>query len=347
MIIDNADHIHNLNPTMNIFYRGVVEDNNDENEEGGTLGRCRVRILGIHTNNSTRSGLNQGVPTDELPWAELMVPNSGGGLSGIGVSSVPLKGTWVWVFLDAGDWNKPVIVGTIYGVNKKESPGNEGFFDPDSMYPLKDRLNEPDINRIASNRKFDETLIKTVRDDLKEEAVPTATGESWDEILEATSKTVYPNNTVIETPGGSIIEYDSTPDNERIHFFHKSGTFWEIQDKGDYQLKVVDNRFEIVNKDYNVFIKGKHSTSVQLDVERKYDANETILVGGEHLETVKGSVTKEYEKTMDLKVKGAGTFSFDSFDLNAKGATNFILDGGLTIDSGPSMTLKSSVIKLN
>jgi len=71
------------------------------------------------------------VPTSELPWAETIVSTGfHGGMSGIGISAVPLKGTWVWVFLDGGDWNRPIIIGLISGipVQVRHDKPAQGFF---------------------------------------------------------------------------------------------------------------------------------------------------------------------------------------------------------------------------
>ena len=337
MLFDNADHLHNISPSQNVFYRAVIEDNDDSKEAGGTLGRCRVRILGIHPQNAKRSGKNKGVPTDELPWAELMVTTSfGGGMSGFGISSVPLKGTWVWVFFDGGDWNKPIIIGIIYSVSTKQGPGaskaDGGFYDPDKKYPIKEKLNEQDINRLAANRKFAETPIKKIRDAKKDKGISTSTGGTWDELIEASSKAKYPNNIVFETKGESIIEYDSTDGNERIHFFHKSGTYWEIQDKGDYQSKTVGNHYEIIDKDYHRLTKMNQRITVQADVETKYDAKETILIGGERKITVKGNVFQIYKGNKDEKVAGSCTEIYSS---------------GQITNGGPKITIKAGVINLN
>jgi hypothetical protein len=321
MLFDNSDHLHNISPSQNTFYRAVIEDNDDSKEPGGTLGRCRVRVLGIHPQNAKRTGKNKGVPTDELPWAELMVSTAfHGGMSGFGISAVPLKGTWVWVFFDGGDWNRPIITGLIYSISTKQGPGaskpNGGFYDPDKVYPIKKKLNEQDINRLAANRKFAETPIKKIRDANKDKGISTSTGGTWDEILEASSKAKYPQNTVFETKGQSIIEYDSTDGNERIHFFHKTGTYWEMQENGDYQSKTTGKHYEIMNKDYHRLVKKNQRVTVQADVETKYDAKETILVGGARKETVKGIVNEEYKSGQNTK-------------------------------GGPKITIKAGVILLN
>src|SRR5574343_1328023 len=52
--------------SINGFYRGFVEDNEDPLESG----RVRVRILGIHSLDPAE------VPTANLPWAEPVLPLS-------------------------------------------------------------------------------------------------------------------------------------------------------------------------------------------------------------------------------------------------------------------------------
>lgn len=90
-----------------IFYTGVVESNKDPLK----LGRCRVRIHGMHTTDKKL------LPTNKLPWAELLIPATfGGGSSGVGLSATGiLEGTSVMVIFK-DQWNQePVILGILQG----------------------------------------------------------------------------------------------------------------------------------------------------------------------------------------------------------------------------------------
>ena len=49
------------------WFQGVVEDHNDPEQ----IGRVRVRCLGIHTEDK------EALPTDDLPWAMVMMPTTG------------------------------------------------------------------------------------------------------------------------------------------------------------------------------------------------------------------------------------------------------------------------------
>lgn len=345
MLFNQSDHLHNISPSQNINYRAVIENNDDSLlNNGKPTGKCQVRILGIHPENSKRSGKNKGVPTEDLPWAEVTgTSDFHGGMSGIGSSSVYLKGTWVWVFFDGGDWNKPVIFSSIIGTSTKLSPGanttNGGFNDPDEVYPLEDRLNESDMNRLMVNRNFDKTIVKLVRDDNKDIAIPTSTGSLWNEIEEKSSSVIYPNNTVTETVGGSIVEYDSTPDNERIHFFHKSGSYWEIQNEGNYQMKIVGDKQEIINLDLRILVKKDKTETIRGDVETKIDGDETILIGGNHLETIRGNTKSNVKGDVDIVCDSSKTEKV-SDSVTEK-------FGSLKTDGGSSIDLDASVIYLN
>lgn len=89
-----------------VFYKGVIEDNDDPKG----YGRVRVRILGVH--NDTPSE----VPTNTLPWATIARSLDFGGLKdGIGISSIPQVGTWVYLFFDMNEPDRPVVIGAIAG----------------------------------------------------------------------------------------------------------------------------------------------------------------------------------------------------------------------------------------
>ena len=60
-----------------MFYRGVVENNNDPLK----LGRLQVRIFGIHTDDKDE------LPTEALPFAEVANSLAFGFISGIGAVS--------------------------------------------------------------------------------------------------------------------------------------------------------------------------------------------------------------------------------------------------------------------
>ena len=63
-----------------IWFVGVVEDRMDPKYAG----RVRVRCVGYHTQNKT------DLSTEDLPWAQVLLPITSSGISGIGQTPLGL-----------------------------------------------------------------------------------------------------------------------------------------------------------------------------------------------------------------------------------------------------------------
>lgn len=94
----------NNNPNF-YWWFGVVEDRDDPLR----LGRCRIRILGYHTDDK------EELPTDDLPWALPVMPANSAGTSGVGWSPTgAVEGSWcVGFFADGEDGQHPMFFGTV------------------------------------------------------------------------------------------------------------------------------------------------------------------------------------------------------------------------------------------
>ena len=116
-----------------IWWQGVVEDIYDPLK----LGRVRVRILGWHSNDKTQ------IPTQDLPWAHVLMPVNSTSVSGKGWSPTGLvQGAWViGFFRDGTNSQEPVVMGSIGGINTVNIPipwelseiPNIPFADPESV----------------------------------------------------------------------------------------------------------------------------------------------------------------------------------------------------------------------
>ena len=94
------------------FYYGVVENRNDPL----TLGRCQVRVVGLHTHDKSQ------LPTNDLPWATPIQPVSSAALNGIGWTPIgPLEGTSVIVIFADEDKQQPIMIGTVGGIPQSKS----------------------------------------------------------------------------------------------------------------------------------------------------------------------------------------------------------------------------------
>ena len=139
-----------------IWWQGVVEDRHDPLY----LGRCRVRILGWHTDNKAE------MPTESLPWCYPVQPIISAAQTGVGISPTgPVEGTWVVGFYrDGEDAQEPVFFGTLGGIPEAQASYGEGFSDPRTEDPPTDGPHPlPGLNR------------KLLKYDVEEEArVPSA-----------------------------------------------------------------------------------------------------------------------------------------------------------------------------
>lgn len=74
----------------------------------GFEGRVKVRIHGIHNRNTGQ------VQESDLPWAQVVIPTTEGGVSGIGRSPQLLPGAQVFgIFLDGESSQMPLVLGSI------------------------------------------------------------------------------------------------------------------------------------------------------------------------------------------------------------------------------------------
>lgn len=273
-----------------VWFQGVVEDRDDPMR----LGRCKVRCLGFHSESKV------DIPTDSLPWAYPIQPLTSAAMSGIGTTPLgPVEGTWVvGFFRDGRTSQEPVIFGTIGGIPEEASNPANGFSDPNVNYPRVKQLAEPDTNRLA---RPDSTMLIPIVDGIYntvvqkklaelDKGVVISEGGTWDEPPTPYDAT-YPYNHVRESESGHIEEWDDTDGAERMHRYHRSGTFEEVHPDGTKVTKIVGDEFKIVEGDSNTHIKGNCNLTVDgnlnIQVTGKItihnDGTYELISGGNHL----------------------------------------------------------------
>jgi hypothetical protein len=104
---------------------------------------------------------------------------------------------------------------------------------------------------------------------------------------------IYPYNHVRMSESGHVEEWDDTPTAERMHRFHTSGTFEEIQPDGTRVVKVVGDEYEIVLGKKNVSITGTCNVTITGDCRMLYQGDLVQEVKGNyHLNVHKDKLTK-------------------------------------------------------
>ena len=214
------------------------------------------------------------------------------------------------------------------------------------QYPKDAALNEADTNRLARNEKINETIVQLKKDNQDKDvpkafkkqnsvsaASPAEGGsprtdgsyeEKWTE-PNTPYAAEYPHNHVYESESGHTIEVDDTPGAERLHRYHRSGTFEEIHPDGSRVTKIVNDEYEITLKDKYVHIDGKETTTI--------DKGLKLLVNSD----------SESGNNIDIQVgeNSNVNLEIDKGDLNYtlhKGDVNGYVNGNYTLDITGNMT---------
>ena len=350
------------------WFVGVVEDRQDPKK----LGRVRVRCLGYHSENIS------DLPTSDLPWAHPMNPITSATVSGVGHTPLGMvEGTWVvGFFQDADEAQQPIIIGTLPGVPSSlpTKGAGKGFQDRlNANYP---KYTETDVNRLAVNdadnphpsltiRQADRTTSIGRADfnpiDVGRANAPAARSLAGDDGTnfnepETTYKSQYPYNHVYESEAGHIVEIDDTPNSERIHERHSTGTGYEINEFGDKVQRVKRDNYEIISNDHFAHIKGTHNTTVDggvrvfVNANGTADSNYTIQVGNNanvNVQVDKGNINLvATQGEINMKAEDMNIDITKDFRVKAQ-SVNFEVNGSLKEVVTGTNTKTGNPINLN
>jgi len=199
---------------------------------------------------------------------------------------------------------------------------NTGFRDPNNKYPLKDYIGEPDTNRLA--RGIITGTIVEQKDASVVKGIPKANGQGeWDQNIPSFAAQ-YPYNKVYESESGHIQEFDDTPGYERIHTYHRAGTYQEIDSNGTQTNYIVGDKFLLTERngfiwiggDYNLTVDGNANIFCRTDANIQVAQNATVVVGN-NLEL---GVANDVNMAVggDFRLKVAGDFKVDAGNITAK-----------------------------
>lgn len=173
-----------------------------------------------------------------------------------------------------------------------------------SRYPLEDRLTEPGSSRLARNENIESTYVEFKKNDLAlaklgdhtDSGVGTDTAYPEGTFSEPITpyNAQYPFNHVYQSESGHYIQYDDTPNAERMEWWHKSGTFKEIHPNGSEVNKTRRQRFDFVIHDY--YIASYKSINITSNTQMR------LKVGAEYNLNTCGDMNNETEKNLNTLV---------------------------------------------
>lgn len=141
----------------------------------------------------------------------------------------------------------------------------------------------------------------------------------------------HPYNKVTQTESGHIFEVDDTPNAQRIHNYHRSGTYEEINVDGRRVNKIVGDDYEIVVKNKTVYVQGNLKIEVRGNVTIESPQSVTITTPVVQINgqlKVSGAVTTGSTITATGDVKGSG--------ISLSGHTHSGIEPGGGSTSGPN-----------
>ena len=100
-----------------------------------------------------------------------------------------------------------------------------------------------------------------------------------------------PKTITFELRSSSGAVLDDTTHNERIHEYHKTGTFYEVDKAGIKTTRIVANNYTIVAGDDNVHIKGIVNLTIDSHCHTYIKGNWKVQVNGNKYETIHGNNT--------------------------------------------------------
>jgi hypothetical protein len=231
--------------------------------------------------------------------------------------------------------------------NNQTLSQNKGFQDPNKKYPKYEYAGKVDINKLAVGDTSH--LSFKVKENNRVDKIPLARStQTWDE-PDSGYAGVYPYNQVIETEAGHVIEIDSTPNAERIHVYHKKGTYIEIDVNGTMVRKVVGDNYEVMDRNNFVYVRGAHNLTVEGKTNILVKNDASIEVQGSLNVTGHGSTLVQTADTLGLigdKIIISGKSSVDivsggSLNVQGKTVNQYAKGGALTIKSDQDLSLQS------
>ena len=316
-----------------VWWIGIVESRNDPLK----LGRCQVRIGGgWHSDNRLK------VPTTDLPWATACLPINNPN------PYAPKEGDMVFgFFLDGNNAQQPVIFGIMPSIPLKAGNAQQAFSDGRNATELGNAPVKPDESATLYPRKLDEpTTSRLTRNDpdYPSPLIKSKTDKKSSTFeLPSAYNARYPYNNAMESESGHVIEIDDTPKTERLHFYHRMGSYQEYRPDGSVQAKVVKDSYQAVDGNKNVYVKGNYTVNV--DGNMLFNVKGSITaIAGSSISTKSGSSTSMVSGTTwsALAPATASMTAGGAASVTAGGKASMTAGGAATVTAGGAATVTAA-----
>lgn len=196
-----------------------------------------------------------------------------------------------------------------------------------SSYPHADKLGEPSVSRLARGENPEKTIVGLKLENLSVGLGPGHNAQDSSAQSDAFAfkepptpyAAMYPYNQVHESESGHVIEVDDTPGAERLHWYHRSGTFTEIHPDGKEVNKITKEQYNFILSDYFLGVQKSINVDATDAIRIKSGADVNCEAGGNlnceaassyHIAAGEGIYM--YAKGGVVYIKGAKAISLES-----------------------------------
>ena len=270
---------------------------------------------------------------------------------------------------------------TSYGKGQKvilQNRGSQGSSEVISTYPDPRYLKEPTTPRLARGRESTAKNYQTKsgqfrpidgplysKDVSRISSVRRAKDGRFDEpSLDFAAR--YPYNHVQQSESGHLLEIDDTPKHERLHWFHRSGSYTEMQPSGDIVIKSVGDRYNLTSHNefqavqnekiatigagYELLVNESNTPNGDLYIKvgnrgnaivKTRDGNIQLDAGTKQIEFRAGTMAATFTKDLITTTEQDMSVSARNFTQTVTGNTSFTSSGPIDLAGSP-ITLSSS-----
>jgi hypothetical protein len=269
------------------------------------------------------------LPTDDLPWAMPVFPSNNTN------TYASKEGDMVFGFFADGESGQfPIVLGVFPSIPLRAGNAQEAFSDSRTGAELADAPVKPYESATVYPRKLDEpTTSRLARNDsdYPSEIVQSKKDKKLSKVEpDPYYNAKYPYNNVYESESGHALEFDDTKGSERVHLYHRSGSYTEFGPEGDRSERIEKDKFTVVVGNDSVYVKG--------DVKVYVDGNVSMEVGGNLSAAIGGNMSAQVGGNASLQTGG-------NFSAAIGGSLDVSVGGGSTtigVDTGGNCSLNSS-----
>jgi predicted chitinase len=216
-----------------------------------------------------------------------------------------------------------------------------GFKDPNDKYPLKDKLFEQDTNRLA--RGVSKGTIVPKKESQRARNILKALRQgSFDEPTPPYSAK-YPFNHVFESESGHVQEFDDTPGRERTQWYHRKGTFTEVDHNGTEVHHIVGDSYHIIDRNGCLYVRGECNITVDGDTNILCRSDANIEVAGDANMEVGGNYNLGVAENMNVAIGGnLSMFAQGTMNFNSVGQMNQVSSADIRLKSSGELHLQAS-----